>query len=397
VRRLPWAIFGLATAMSLAGIVLLAQVPQGAIEAAETSLELSAAFATVLVVFGLVGAIVASRKPSSPIGWLFLALAALDGAFELSFSWAHHALSVDPGGLPGGEYAAWVASWTSATPPTILACVLLLFPDGRPPSPRWRMLLWAGAGTLAAVLGRTALAPGPLGEVPAYDNPLGLEGAAWLGSLPAFQATLVLVLAAVASLIVRFRRSRGSRRQQLKWLAWSAALIAAFLVIGGIAETVQGAGGSSELVWGFVFAACISGIPVSAGIAILRHRLYDIDVVINRTLVYGALTATLAGAYLASVLLLQLALSPVTQDSGLAIAGSTLAVAALFGPARARIQAAVDRRFYRSRYDAARTLEAFAGRLRDEVDLEAVSADLRRVAGHTLQPAHVSLWLRSES
>jgi hypothetical protein len=395
MRRLPWAIFGASVAMGATGIALLAQVPGTVLEEAGTSVWLSALFASVLLVFALVGALVASRQPANAIGWLFLALGALDAGYELAYGWGFHALHADPGGLPAGEYAAWVASWASAVPPVFVALVLLLFPDGRPPSPRWRPVLWASGVVLAIIFVQNAFAPGRLLEVP-VENPLGLPGAGFLTGVPADPAALVLVLAAIASLIARFRRASGSRRQQLKWLAWSAGLIAGFLVLGSVAEAVAGAdGGSTEIVWGFVFAVVLSGIPVSAGIAILRHRLYDIDVVINRTLVYGALTATLAAAYLGGVLLLQLALGPLTQDSGPAIAASTLGVAALFRPARARIQAAVDRRFYRSRYDAARTLEAFSARLRDEVDLETVSADLRGVAHRTLQPAHVSLWVRS--
>jgi hypothetical protein len=190
---------------------------------------------------------------------------------------------------------------------------------------------------------------------------------------------------------VRFRRARGERRQQIKWLALAGAVAVVTVIVATI--------GSDEL-WNTAVTnvACMLGVlcvPVAAGIAILRHRLYDIDVVVNRAIVYGALTATLAGMYLGSVLLLQLLLGGITGDSGLAVAGSTLAVAALFRPARARIQAAVDRRFFRRKYDAQRTLEAFSSRLRDEVDLRALSSELGAVVRETLQPAHLSLWLRA--
>ena len=203
-------------------------------------------------------------------------------------------------------------------------------------------------------------------------------------------ALLIGVFGSSASLIVRFRRSRGEQRQQMKWLALAGAVAAATLPIAVVLWDVIG-----ETAANGAIMLSVLGLPVATGVAILRYRLYDIDVVINRTLVYGALTATLALAYLGSVLLLQLALRPLTESSNLAIAASTLAVAALFRPARTRIQEAVDRRFYRRKYDAARTLERFGTRLRDQVALDNLSGELRTVVAETMQPAHVSLWLRT--
>ncbi len=232
-----------------------------------------------------------------------------------------------------------------------------------------------------------AFSPGRLSGFP-RDNPFGLGGAGGeLAEALAFSYALVTIafLAAAASVVVRLRRASGDERQQLKWLA-----SAGVLVFVGVLTT------NLNLVGGDAFPIFVGqiAVAVAVGVAILRYRLYDIDVVINRTLVYGALTATLAGTYLGSVLLLQLALSGVTANNSLAVAGSTLAVAALFQPARRRIQATVDRRFYRHKYDAARTIEAFGAHLRDEVDLDALALELRAVVGETMQPAHVSLWIR---
>jgi hypothetical protein len=393
--RLAWSIFAACVLLSAAGVALLAQVPAVALERAGNSFVLSTLFVVVLLVFGLVGAVVASRLPGNPIGWLFLALAALEATYELAFGWTHYTLNADPGALPGAAYTAWVADWTSPLSPPALVLVLLLFPDGRLVSRRWRYVAWLCLPLLLLIVVDYALAPGPISEFPSVTNPVALEGAGWLANVESEPFVFALLCAAVASLVVRFRRSRGSERQQLKWFAYAGGLMATYLLVSSVLLAVVGdeAGDESYLA-GFLFAAVLSTLPVAAGVAILRYRLYDIDVVINRTLVYGALTATLAGAYLGCVLLFQLLLSPLTEDSDLAIAGSTLAVAGLFGPARARIQAAVDHRFYRRRYDAARTLEAFGGRLREQLDLEALAGDLRGVVRETVQPAHVSLWLR---
>jgi hypothetical protein len=243
----------------------------------------------------------------------------------------------------------------------------------------------------------TALARGTLdvSAATSIQNPVGIAAA---GSVPATIADvanvggLLAIALAVASLVVRFRRARGVERQQLKWFAFTGAIGAL-----GVALASAGGFGAEPLAiagWFTALLALVIGIPTAAGMAIFRHRLYDIDVVINRTVVYGALTASLAAIYVGSILVLQLALNGVTGDSGLAVAGSTLAVAAAFGPARARIQQAVDRRFFRRRYDASRTLEDFSARLRDQVDLAALDAELRGVIAETMQPAHVSVWLR---
>jgi len=203
----------------------------------------------------------------------------------------------------------------------------------------------------------------------------------------------ISILASCVSLVARYRAARREQRQQLKWIAWSVPFVVTWLGASIWVESTQSGDAAIDIANALVSIG-LTVVPVAIGIAMLRHRLYDIDVVINRTLVYGALTATLAGTYLGSVLLLQLVLSGLTAGSGLAVAGSTLAVAALFQPARGRIQAGVDRRFFRRKYDAVRTLERFGARVRDQVDLDALGDDLRSVVDETMQPVHVSLWLR---
>ena len=390
MKRLAWSLVGLYIAESVAGVALLAQVPTALLERYEISFSLSLAFMPTLLVFALIGAVIASRMPPNPIGWLFLVQAQLQGIYALTFGYAHYAVGVDPG-LPAPEYAGWVSSWITPVATVGVALALLLFPDGRHVSPRWRVVAWACAPLYALIFVDYGLAPGPLEELPPLDNPIA--GPEWLASIHADAAILVVLLAAVASLIVRFRRSHGLERQQVKWIAYAAGLVGTFLIVSGIATTIFGADESTDSnAAGWVFAGVFSGLPIAAGIAILRHGLYDIDVVIRRTLVYGALTATLAAGYLGTVLLAQVIIG---AESSFAIALSTLAMAALFRPALARIQALVDRRFFRRRYDARQTLEQFGSHLRDELDLEALGADLRGVVRETMQPASVSLWLRS--
>jgi MFS family permease len=346
-------------------------------------------FITALaIVFSAVGVLVASRHPGNATGWLFIGAGVATGLGTLAGSYADDWVA---GGYDGsrrlGETAAWYGT-LSWIPFILVPCtfVPLLFPDGRLLSPRWRWVAWCAGAGIAGIFITTGLTPGPLEDQPQLDNPYGVD-TALLEPLTGLSVLLLAIgiVGSAASAVVRFRRAHGERRQQMKWLALAGTVVA-------ITVPVSVAGSD---VWGdaAVNIACmvaVLGLPIAAGIAILRHRLYDIDVVINRTLVYGALTATLGAAYLVLVLLISLAVG----RSGLAVAVSTLAVAALFGPARARIQAGVDRRFYRRRYDATRTLEAFGGRLRDELDLEALADDLRGVVVDTVQPAHVSLWLR---
>ena len=360
-------------------------------------------FTVVAFGYPLVGALVASRQPRNAVGWLLLVIGIFFALGALADT------NIRSASAPALGASAWISDAGWYVWLTCAAVFLpLVFPDGRLVSQRWRPALWLGIAALAASIIGAGLAPGPF-DVDSYrtvDNPIGIEGADGLfealSLLGNVLATIAFVLAA-ASLVVRFRRSRGTERQQLKWFAFVGLIAVAGLAVAmlqvlfGLQPGEEGETGWLKVIgtvaWGIALLTIIIGIPVATGMAILRHRLYDIDVVIRRTLVYAALTATLAACYVGTVLLLQLVLSP---GSDFAIAASTLAVAALFRPAATRIQRLVDRRFYRRKYDASLTIEAFGARLRDEVELDALSRELREVVRETMQPAHASLWLRAE-
>jgi hypothetical protein len=336
----------------------------------------------------VVGALIVAHRPGNTIGWIFSAIALLAITGALAQEYANYAFPT----LPGAVLAAWYASWTWF--PTLgLALVFtpLLFPDGRLASPRWRPVAWLAGAVTAAITALTALQPtlqvthdrqvaNPVG-VSAIENPeQGPTG------VVAFNLLGLLIVVAMVSMVVRFRRSRGDERLQLKWFTFAAALLP-LVVLGDLLP---------DTVSSLLLAAVIALLPVAAGIAILRYRLYEIDRLINRTLVYGLLTVLLAGVYAGLVLLLgQLSGGLGDRTPSWVVAGATLAVAALFQPARQRIQAVVDRHFNRRRYDAARTVEAFSGRLRDQVDLDTLAAELLAVVDQTVQPTRSSLWLRS--
>jgi hypothetical protein len=311
---------------------------------------------------------------------------------------------VAPGVLPGAGIVAGATAGSWALGMGFMGTFLiLLFPDGRLPTPRWRPVAWIAGVSMVMVI--IAFMPGKPAEsaVPTMDNPLGSEWAepVLMGLLFVFLPLIPLsILACAVSLVLKFRRSSGVERLQLKWLA-SAGVVVAVLYVIAMATTLttdapfQDPNREWALILQTVSILSFVLLATAIAIAVLRHRLYGIDTVINRTLVYGSLTVALAAIYIGSVLLLQLLLSAFASQSDLAVAVSTLTVAALFRPARRRIQSAVDRRFYRSRYDAAHTLEDFTARLRHEVDLDAVAEDLSRTVGDTVHPAHVSLWIRS--
>jgi hypothetical protein len=399
LRRLAWTawwVLPLAVAISIP--LMLASS-----RARVSSFDL--ALVVLVAIFPLVGLLILRRHPRNTIGWILIAIGLAWGVSGLLDDYAVYGLLVAPGTVPGADVAFALNQGTWAPGFGLMGTFLiLLFPDGHLPSPRWAPVAWVAGVALTVVTLVIAVMPDAYEDppVPGLRNPIG-----WQAGEGVLQVLLVVflplvplsVLACAAGLVTRFRRSNGVERQQLKWLAsagavvgslYGLAMLCALLVTTGLVtqtmpvSLVQNAGILSFML-----------LPVAIGLAVLRHGLYEIDVVINRALVYTSLTATLLLVYLGSVLLLQIALAPLTNESDVAVAGSTLAVAALFGPARSRIQRTVDRRFYRSRYDAELTVDLFATRLRDEVDIDAVGADLLTAVDSTMQPAHASLWVRS--
>ncbi len=383
VRVLPWGLVAVAVALMAVSQTL------GVLAGSSYSFTNELLIWAITIVFGGTGSLIAARHRQNPIGWLFLTAAVAAGLGSLAGSYADFYVERGSGPLLAGQVAAQYGelSWMPfiLLPATFL---LALFPDGHLVSARWRPVVWCAGVGMAAAFVVEAMIAGPIADHPALTNPFGVDSPL-IRPLDALSLLLVAIgmLGSSISLIVRFRHSHGDERQQIKWLALAGAVAVVTILAATTAYDRLGAG-----VANYLMMLAVLGLPTAAGIAILRYRLYDIDVVINRTMVYGALTALLAGTYLGSVLVLQLALDTVTQDSGLAVAASTLGTAALFRPARARIQSVVDRRFFRRRYDAARTLAEFGAGLRDQVDVVALQHALRSVVAETMQPEHVSLW-----
>jgi len=348
--------------------------------------------AIITPTFATLGVLIASRRPGNVMGWIFLASGVLEGVLMFSGQYATVALAPDGPLLPGGALAVWFATLAQNS---FVGCILFLiwlFPDGRLLSRRWRPVAWAIGTFLAVSLVIAALSPGPFAEFPSASNPFGVEGA--MPPEPVLAAGGFMLLACMVavglSLILRFYRSRGEERLQLKWFTYAATVVLPtpllLSVISPAAYEMLG-----RLTWTLGFLS----LPVSASVAILKYRLYDIDRIINRTLVYGTLTVSLALVYLGSVALLRGLIFGFTgQSSQLVIVASTLTIAALFGPLRRRIQNFVDRLFYRKKYDAAQVLADFSSRLRDETDLGRLNEDLVSVVRETVQPEHASLWLR---
>ena len=349
--------------------------------------------------FSTVGMVIATRRRNL-VGWLFLGVGLVGAVGAVSGEYALRTLQVEPGSLPAGDVVAWVTSWIFLCLLASVFLLLLLFPDGQPPTNRWRPVAWGLLVTFAGWILWVMIRPQPIVfEGTKVPNPFAIQALAHPGVVGVVLAGLNFLVAAAAACasvlapFVRWHRAGPQERRQLMWLAfvviaWPVCLLATIASYAFLPA-------ASSIMSVILLAGAIAGIPVAVGIAILRHHLYDIDRLINRTVVYGLLTALLGAVYAGLVLILSQAFGRVGRDTpSWAVAGATLAVAALFQPARRRIQAVVDRRFNRRKYDAARTVEAFSVRLRDEVDLDALAADLLAVVHQTIQPTRASLWLR---
>lgn len=391
--RVAWVSWGVSVVF-VTGSVVLAAFNSPTLGGPGRTAALSLIGFAWTMAFATVGAVVASRRSSNPIGWAFCAMAVIIALVAFAEEYATRGLVTAPGTLAGARVAAWFQNWAGwLVFPSVLVVLVVLFPDGKPPSPRWRVVLWA-AGALALLLVAAAMVDGRPVDSWLRLEPLHTSSIARVPSLgpvsswilnAAFLRLTVFAAAALAP-IVRLRRARGVERQQLLWFVYAGALLA---VAGAL--TLVGERTHMGYWVHYVLAAGMIAIPVATGVAILRYRLYDIGQLINRTLVYGLLTIVLGGLYVGLAVGLG---SLVGKGNSLVIAGSTLVVAALFRPARLRIQAFIDRRFYRRKYDAQRTLEAFSARLRNEVDLDDLRGHLETVVRETMQPTHASLWLR---
>jgi len=378
LRILPWILFGISAMTMAVGRV----VELGLLESSADVQQSGIAFLS----FPAVGALIAARHRDNSIGWLLCTIGLLAGIGVLSMAWARVALE-NGRDVFGGIAAAWISAWFWYPLITIIPTfLLLLFPTGHLPSRRWRPLAWMTGALLSVITGAAMVQEWLVGDTYRVRNPLGLiPGDVEERLAPLFLAFIPIILLCAVSLVLRFVKGRGQERQQLKWAALAAAVFPAVMFLGDAVELPE-----------LLFPVALLMLPAAIGISILKYRLYDIDVIINRALVYASLTGVLVSIYAGGVLVFRTVLDPVTGDNDVAIAASTLAVAALFGPARRRIQAFIDRRFYRSRYDAQQTLERFAARLRDEVDLDALATEVLEVVSDTVKPRHASVWLAQE-
>jgi hypothetical protein len=387
---LAWSLLGLELLL-LAGFLLLDRLVR---DAGRPDLAVLSPFgiapSVAALTAGIVGAVLASRRPRHPVGWLLLAQGLVMWISAAAVGYVPYGLVVRPGSLPAASIVARIYPSTIAACLATVGFVLLLTPTGSPPSPRWRWWARVSAAAVAVTLVAATVAPGSLDPLAQYvSGPLDPQvygGALRVAIQLALLVGVLAVLAGAASLVVRFRHARGVERQQLQWVALAAALTGLSILAAGV---LIAAGEVNLGAWASVFG--VAFLPLATGAAILRYRLYDLDRIVSRTLAYGLLTLLLGGGYAAVVLGLGQLLG---RDSSLVVAGATLAVAAVFQPARRRVQAAVDRRFNRRRHDAGQTIAAFGAGLRDQVDLDTLHSELLGVAEQTMQPTRASLWLR---
>ncbi len=396
---LAWSLWALTLVLMALTVVFTALYPlprNAATDAANFAISV-----LFVATFSTVGALIASRRPANPIGWVFCAMSLTLVVAVFAGNYAEYSLVVEPRALPMARTAAWVGNWIWLVALSPLGFFLLLFPEGRPPSPRWQIVGWLLGVALGCWFVSQAFIPGPMlnAGYESIDNPYGIEALRDIlrvgGTFSSF-LILATVLASAFSIVVRFRRSRGDERRQIKLVAYAGALVALVVVAQLVVSTALPETDLLVEVLNLSLVVVLTGVPIAAGAAILKYRLYDIDLVINRTIVYGALTILLVVIYFGSVILSQYTLRALTgSDSQLAVVASTLAIAALVNPLRRRIQALVDRRFYRRKYDAAKTLTRFSTKLRDDTDLDQLSGELVSVVRETMQPEHASLWLRA--
>src|SRR5215207_222407 len=391
---LAWGLCALSLTLTVLGLVLLAlNLSQPNARIYDTWLDntLNAVF------YSTVGALVASRRPENSVGWLLCLFALSESIQHFSAEYAIYALLSRPNSLPAGEAMAWTSYWILPVIIGLSVFYLLLFPTGLLPSRGWRPLAWLTVAFVFVGVISGAFSTGPVEGLGPIRNPLGIDGFPNVYGAVLDIMAPVLLVAAAASVFMRLRYAIGVESQQIKWFAYAAAATVIGLSLAYVIPTMIDTPLWFERAGYAVLIAVIPAIPISIGIAILRYRLYDIDVVINRTLVYGSLTAILVAVYFGRIVVLQRLFVVLTgETSTLAVVASTLVIAALFNPLRRRIQSFIDWRFYRRKYDAAKTLEAFSTKLREATDLDALSVDLVGVVRETKQPAHVSLWLRPE-
>jgi hypothetical protein len=396
-RRWPAALAAAAWASAVLGLAATAWLDHLLRQAGHPELTSFPASGAALVLAAVsaatVGAVLAARRPAHPVGWLLLGLGLALSVQGLTYDYSRYGLVARPGALPGAAYLAGLNNGVVLLWVSCAGFVLLLTPTGSLPSRRWRWWAWVAAAAAAVWLLGSVVDPAPLRpEYPAIANPLAAPALYDAVLEVAVPAAGVVVLAALvvgaASLVVRFRRARGVERQQLRWLAFAAVLASAALLV---ALAALATASNDWDLFNVALGACAALLPLATGAAILRYRLYDLDRIVSRTLAWGLLSVLLGGGYAAVVLGLGQLLP---RDSSLAVAAATLAVAGAFQPARRRVQAAVDRRFDRRRYDAARTIAAFSARLRQQVDLDTLTAELLAVVDQTVQPTSASLWLR---